>query len=183
MSEISIEQSFDRIVSPPLPACKRRPWTRYFARQVDTLLLLPIILFFMMTGALYGQNAIGALASLAGIISPITLEAWCLSQFGTTPGKWFFGIRVLRRGGRLSFAHAMRRSFGVWARGMAMGIPFLSSIAQWKAHRQLLHKGNTPWDEESQILVHHSPPCRKRLSLLAGGLVCAALLLIRFFTA
>jgi hypothetical protein len=82
-------------------------------------------------------------------------EAFVLSRWGTTFGKWLLRIELKFPGGRASFAAALKRSAQVWLRGHWMGIVPLTYIAHWLAYRTLRKKGETPWDRAGKISVSH----------------------------
>ena len=57
-------------------------------------------------------------------------ESLLVGLFGTTPGKGLMGLRVRdARGDAPGIARALRRSFAVYARGLAFGLAILTPIA------------------------------------------------------
>ena len=61
------------------------------------------------------------------ILTIILLFAWVfvesnlLNVFGTTPGKWLMGIRVLDSyGHKLNFSMSIKRSLLVWVKGLGL---------------------------------------------------------------
>ena len=76
------------------------------------------------------------------------VESLLIGLFGTTPGKWLMGLRVRdARGEAPGLARAFRRSFAVYARGLAFGLAILTPIAILIAGAQTLSKGAAPWDQ------------------------------------
>lgn len=74
-------------------------------------------------------------------------ESLLIGLFGTTPGKWLLGLRVHNeRGEAPGIPRALRRSFAVYARGLAFGLAILTPIAIFVAGVQTLNKGAAPWD-------------------------------------
>lgn len=75
-------------------------------------------------------------------------ESLLVGVFGTTPGKWLMGLRVHdERGEAPGIPRALRRSFAVYARGLAFGLAILTPIAIFIAGIQTLNKGAAPWDQ------------------------------------
>lgn len=92
-------------------------------------------------------------------------ESLLIGLFGTTPGKWLLGLRVRdARGGPPGLARAFRRSFAVYARGLAFGLAILTPIAMLIAGAQTLGKGQAPWD---QGLVVEDESVASRWQLIA----------------
>jgi len=87
----------------------------------------------------------------------IAVEAFCLMAFGTTPGKWLFGIRLsFASARRPSITDALIRCVGVMAQGLAFGMPFVSLVTQMFAYRRLMRTGTTRWDVASRCTVSYS---------------------------
>lgn len=68
------------------------------------------------------ENSVTAFVALYLLWLP--LEAGFLTATGTTPGKWVFGIRVVKsQGQKLAYPEALKRAFLVWVQGEGLGIP------------------------------------------------------------
>ncbi|HQW81301.1 MAG TPA: RDD family protein [Pseudomonadota bacterium] len=75
------------------------------------------------------------------------VESLLIGLFGTTPGKYLFGLRVRDERGEVpGLARAFGRSFHLYVRGIAFGLLFLTPFAIFIAGAQTLHKGSAPWD-------------------------------------
>ncbi len=86
----------------------------------------------------------------------IPIEAAFLAAACTTPGKWIFGIRVVRRtGDKLSFPDALKRVFFVWIEGEGFGIPLVTIFTRFFAYRRLTLTGTTFWDTSVDSVVTH----------------------------
>lgn len=79
------------------------PWQRFFARLLDGqiyrtlwMLLLPALGFNMLKNSRGGMLFL----ELLTLGTMFLLEPLLLSRFGTTPGKWLFGLRVTSPDGR-----------------------------------------------------------------------------------
>lgn len=142
----------EKVVLPSPP----RPWLRYWARWVDTFL---VVLTFGLTGGIFGLNvakwnnyAIGWI----GMLLWIPFEAAFLSSSGTTPGKWLFNIRLSDIcGGRLPFSICLGRAFAVFVKGQGLGIPIVALFTTISAYSMLNSQGRTSWDAQYGVLVKH----------------------------
>lgn len=136
-----------------------RPWIRYWARMLDIILFaLPagVVIAFMAPHLLADESNEFALGFLL-LLMWVFVEPLCLAVFGTTPGRWLLRIRLIPRGGELSYGPALARSMKVWWRGLAMGVPFVSLFTLWHAYRKLGSTGTTSWDSEGGFTVEHAP--------------------------
>ena len=133
-----------------------RPWVRYWARTVDTLLaalFIGIPLFVIFPALQMVPNIIVGMIVLA---CTLVSEPLLFVLFGTTPGKALFLVRVRNRdGSRLSFSHAFGRRLGVLIRGEGLGIPIVALVTQIMSYSRLSNQGITSWDEQSGFVVSH----------------------------
>lgn len=169
-----------------------QPWLRFWARMVDytwfTMLLYLILGPFMpdpkalVDGNVQAQLiSIGITCGTFLLFAP--LEAWCLSRYGTTPGKALLRIQVRRReGGLPSFRQAMQRALLVYVKGIALGLSppvlFTMSFARIK----LLQLGMTTWDRDCSTRVEHGEPEVWRYLVLTGLIVMLAMVMMVAFT-
>jgi hypothetical protein len=131
-----------------------RPWRRYWARTLDTLLFsLPAGFIF---GLLFPQFTANALKSggelvIGVFILPFVIlcEACILGGTGTTFGKWLLNIKLVRKmdGERINFPQALKRSFLVWVQGLAFGLPLVSLITMGFAAGRIRRNGTASWDD------------------------------------
>ena len=133
-----------------------RPWVRYWARTVDTLLagfLIGIPLFIIFPALAMAPSIVVGMIVLA---CTLVTEPLLFALFGTTPGKALFLVRVRNRdGSRLSFSHAFGRRLGVLIRGEGLGIPIVALVTQIMSYSRLSNQGITSWDEQSGFVVSH----------------------------
>ncbi len=155
-------------------ARRQRAWLRWFARTVDEMLWFALLwsiglaagwldlwdFVFRHPVLLFGPPALW-----------IPLEAFLLSRWSTTPGKWLLGMRVADADGQpLSFPAALKRSVLVLCTGNGFGLPFmlllpmLQAAMSWTLYRRT---GSTLWDRASASQVEHAPP--PSLGLIAIG--------------
>ncbi|WP_115552467.1 RDD family protein [Xanthomonas arboricola] len=167
---------------------RAHPWRRYFARAFD-ILALGLLLWFSIgivvgtvSPPLYSALVVPVSTKplLSGILTTLllmpVLAIW-IGLCGSTPGKWLFGIRVLRADGyALGFADALRREGRVFVFGMAMGVPLISTITQLFALVKLINAGKTSWDMRSGWMVTHRPTGRWQVTLyVVAGIASVAL--------
>lgn len=157
------------------------PWRRLFARTFD---LICIALPVYIAAVLLTQNSAIPLlwnAVVVGVLGYwlwLPIEAAFLATAGATPGKWIFGIRVLKSdGSKLTFGNAIERSIRVCAQGDAMGIPVLSPITRFIAYRTLTKTGTTPWDQASETVVTHSQWGAGRMIAGTLAVICSLVVL------
>ena len=130
------------------------PWARFCARIFDLLFVSFLWIFPLYFAFGSGSNySYGLIQHLA--ISPfiyIFFEPFCISLWGTTPGKFLYGIRVLNKdSSKLSIKKSIKRSLQVYIRGMAFAIPIFDSVANYIAYRDYKKNKSTPWDRNLKI--------------------------------
>jgi uncharacterized RDD family membrane protein YckC len=150
------------------------PWRRFFARLLDVWVM---------------KSALGGICLAGGFLTPgeyllpwlwlavsffvmwAVLEAFMLTHWGCTPGKWVFGLRVVRPDGSLlNFSEAVSRSFNAWFLGWAIGaFPFvlLTGILWMSFYRR---HGRAWWDVRRGHELRMQPLRGGRLALAAGYL-------------
>lgn len=157
---------------------KVRPWVRYFARSVDyfiwgnilyaVVMVLPIsnlVIHSVNMDALLGIFKLVAFFVI--VFSWIIIEGFFLSTFSTTPGKWLLNIKVLSSTDEtLTVGSSLQRSFRVWCRGLAMGLPLFSLITTVYALAYLFENKITSWDKDGDIQVIHGKLSYLKLCLL-----------------
>lgn len=163
-----------------------QPWLRFWARVLDYtwlafVLSLAANVFLPGTALLWVQKLalMHVPVDAFAMLLYVPVEAWCLSRWGTTPGRSLLRIQVRRLDGGLpGFQQALRRSFQVFVKGIALGLPFVSlfAMAWWRI--RLLQKGVTAWDESNETRVEHGEPEVWRYVLVAGILLGLAVMFL-----
>ena len=140
----------------------RQAWARFFARSID------VTLFYVLCITLLGGEIIGGnmatlfmqVMMLCMIFIPVMMlcmipvEAWCLSRWGLTPGKWVFRVRVVHQDNRyLTFEEAIRRTLKVTISGMALGFLLLQTLFNVLAYKEFVATGTTSWDRKYHSVV------------------------------
>jgi hypothetical protein len=153
---------------------KVHPWRRYFARSTDYFLFQTAALLFYINRQCRFSDldcGIDLLVNVLRYLSQPSLqiiflivasymfaEAAFISIFGTTPGKWFFGLSIRSRsGGMPGFYTSLLRSLRVWFVGCAMNLPLIKYITMVLAYQQLYETGTTWWDRKSDTQVNAQP--------------------------
>jgi hypothetical protein len=158
---------------------RANPWLRFIGRMFD------YSLFFTALWALRKQ--FGGVLPFGEVESFIPfeyfvwmpIEAAFLFLIGTTPGKWVLGTDVRQgRKKKLDYLTALRRSFNVWFRGIAMGIPVLNAFCMLIAYHRLKMFKITSWDLDDHIQVTHHPIAQWRF--VFAVIVAVAGLLFHF---
>ena len=134
-------------------------WKRLFARSIDETAFAYILFFILDAWNVDAANKPGIGFVIQFVIFPvlfIPVESIQLAIFGRTLGKSLLGLRVEHAGKNPDMKIALRRSFLVWWRGLAAGVPVLSVVAMGIAYSRFRDKGTTSWDEELGMKVTSS---------------------------
>jgi uncharacterized RDD family membrane protein YckC len=150
------------VPAEPLPGEDAvHPWLRLGARFVDVSLfsvgggLLLGFAYPELFDGSYGPG-ISSLVGMGFLVAWIVVESMLLSSWGTTPGKLLLNVRLRNRNNdKPKFLSALNRSFLVWWRGLGIGFPIITLIAQLRAHRALTTNGVTTWDRDLGFRVRH----------------------------
>ena len=179
------------------------PWRRYWARWVDLALYtcafevafaIPQAIAELLLQTRLESDIIFKtfwnlgwilVVGLAAWISYWFVEALLISSLGTTLGKWLFGIRIVNSDHtKLSYKQALKRSFRVYWRGLALHLRFMDLYTQYRAYWDLSKNGITSWDRDGGILVIHKEIGSFRLIatllLVVPPLVCYFLMILSF---
>lgn len=194
----SVNAAFSHL--PPLEveddgwqSVKPAPWSRYFARTLDTILMgaflwaaVAIISagmgsdFFQTLFARRGLLGVPVVSSVIVAASLIPVQALLLGMSGTTIGKWLFGIRITRRDGRaIGIPAALGREAYVFAFGIGCGIGILWIIASIVGYRVLSETGSTNWDKgKDWVVTQRTPGVLQTIMFIAGLLVLFVVILL-----
>lgn len=155
-------------------ARRKRAWLRWLARSVDEMLWFALLWSIGLASGWIGLWDFlysNPYLLLGPPVLWIPLEAFLLSRWGTTPGKWLLGMRVADDLGQpLHFKAALQRSALVFATGNGLGLPFdqllpmLQASMSWVLYRRT---GTTLWDRAASSQVLHATP--PPIGLIATG--------------
>ena len=140
------------------------PQVRFLARFFDySLFLLVLSALHFLIRKNFPFSAFDQFIPLE-YFSWIPIEAYLLSSWGATPGKFLLRTKLTQgRNKKLDFQTALKRSFNVWFRGIGMGIPVVNILCMLVASSKLRVMGMTSWDREDNFKVAHLPLSRWRI--------------------
>jgi len=113
---------------------------------------------------------------LGAIIVAFFLEAWLLSTFATTPGKWLLGMRIEEAGmgGKPpAFLRSVHRTFLFYlcGKGFLILFPFLM-LFLWIYHAvSLLKRGQTYWDRRLGLRITTFPINAFNILIFVGAIL------------
>lgn len=155
------------------------PWMRFSARILDYLLFAFVLLgtrFFKMS--IWGH--------VPSFFFPVVLtflwvfvEATMLHLFGTTIGKWIFGMEVIDRSlKKPGYWSACLRSLSVWCNGVGTGFFLICPATFTISYIRLRRNGIAPWDRLGKFHMIHGKIESRRM--LTAGVCIAAVLMLAF---
>lgn len=171
------------VVPPILVDCRPAgPWSRFFARLIDTMLLLTLIVLLILVSLrtvlpLDLPSELMPATVSSTLILPIAagflLHSGIIALFGNSIGKAIFGIRAvpLNRLGRPSFTGALAREFRVLVEGLAFYMPVASQVTMFAAWRDLKKGQPTRYDRSRAIVIDQSGTTLRRSVGIAGTVV------------
>jgi uncharacterized RDD family membrane protein YckC len=146
-----IKSKIDSIEVPQV-----RPWVRYWARRLDSaiILLIVLILIRFFIPLEWNMQVLGV--SIIPLIQAI-IETILLSTWGTTPGKWILRVKIRTEdGNKLSFRQSLYRSSMVLIIGEgALLNNVLNTFTCLVSSLRLTNMGKTYWDEKGEFSVTH----------------------------
>lgn len=127
------------------------PWKRFLARMLD-LEIYDLLVALIWNGIFNQLLANGRIESIimrfVALGLMFILEPLFVSCFGTTPGKWVFGISVYKSDGRrLTYSEAFSRTWLVGRYGLGFRIP-LYSLYRLYVSRKTYMRGTLYWDRQ-----------------------------------
>lgn len=143
----------------PIPSVSQtRPWVRFWARAFDYWLFGALVSPFLMMyySSMPGVNTKTANFALINVFLWNFIEAFLISNFGATPGKWLLKVELRKSSGlKPTYSEALQRAFSVWWRGVAIGMPFINWFTLKRAYDLLKKNGRTSWDSDYGFSVSH----------------------------
>ena len=172
LDEMQTERVLERDTLPK----EHFPWQRFFARLLDGqiyrtlwMLLLPALGFNMLKNSRGGMLFL----ELLTLGTMFLLEPLLLSRFGTTPGKWLFGLRVTSPDGRkLTYAEGRERTAYLFWYGIRLNLPVFRLYRLYVSYTDEQQGKALPWEDGSEQTIRDHAGWR-----FAAAAVLAALLL------
>ncbi len=129
-----------------------RPWRRFFARMLDAFiyglvwdLFLGYFCHVNLTDIGFGLSVVSWVITM---VMMLFIEPLLLNRFGTTFGKWVFGLRVEKADGtRLSYAEGMNRTWFMIGKGEGYYIPIYHLVRLYKSYKVCKAEEIQPWDD------------------------------------
>ena len=164
------EQVKTRDAAPPVT----RIWRRYFARMLDYALYQTLWRLAAGVGLrlwLDSRSLAGTLGgTLVTLLLMAVLEPLWLHWWGTTPGKFLFGLHLEQADGRRpSYAQGFARSLRVIWYGLGAGIPVYSLIRLAKCAWRCSGGGELPWEEDAELYYSLRDEKWQRFAAAAGA--------------
>ena len=144
------------------------PWVRYFARSIDAAIYM--ILWNMFLSLVLHINIMET--GFAGLVF-LLAEPFILSRFGTTPGKFLFGLRVTAEtGARLTHGEALHRTWTVLKKGCGFNLPVYWIIRTYKSYRACKDGEILDWEQETLLWLNDRYiPLKVSVSLVSLTLI------------
>lgn len=166
-AEDALPEGAERVWMPTAP-------TRLLARAVDVALYMGLVyLTVYLRGLPYSPNLLPA--SPYFWLGFVGAEAALLAFFGTTPGKSFFGIRLVAfadgNAEQPGFLRALGRSLMVFVGGMGMMVSFLPVVMSAFSWWMLRRHGITYWDARMSTFPAQKAPTGALRLLMAAVLI------------
>jgi uncharacterized RDD family membrane protein YckC len=189
LREIQLFKSeFERPVAPPAPQvvadeptatgpvrAAAHPLRRFWARWFDLYLFAGVWWFALWAAGLdIGAALANPWLVLFQYVPWFVIESILLQRFGTTPGKWLLGLKLVNDDGSApSFAATSRRSARVLFLGIGLGWGVLALICQLLAFFTTKRLGRPLWDHAGGHRLKTSPLRPLRIVVYAFGLFAA----------
>ena len=159
------------------------PWRRYLARTLDIMIYAGIwwsILALCFHINLTTRSGIlDFVDTVIALLLMLFLEPLLLRLFGTTPGKWIFGLTLEDENGRRpGYEAGFNRMWGVIAYGYGCYIPFYSLYRLWKSYKLCSGKEPQPWDNELVYSIRDTRKFRGVVFVGANVVLIFSLVLI-----
>lgn len=177
LDEMQTERVLERDTLPK----EHFPWQRFFARLLDAqiyrslwVLILPALGFNMLKSSRGGVLFL----ELLTLGTMFLLEPLLLSRFGTTPGKWLFGLRVTSPDSRrLTYAEGRERTAYLFWYGIRLNLPFFRLYRLHVSYTDEQQEKELPWEDRSeQTILDHAgwrfaAAAALAVLLIAGGVL------------
>ena len=142
----------------------RHPWRRFLARALDHSLCILLLNALLVLGLrfTFGEGILNTMVEdylawgVQFLLEPLLLATW-----GTTPGKWIFGLKVRNaHGGKLTFGAAAARLAVLFRYGEGWGIPIYQLYRNYRSYRACSDGEVLPWDEGLSYTIRDEKPIR-----------------------
>lgn len=143
-----------------------RPWVRLWARVIDYSLFgvfLGLSIGYLFPYSKINDSVLGVMVFVFWIFG----EAFCMANFGNTPGKKLLKVSLTHNSGKpINFSNALTRAAQVYWRGLALGLPIVYIITGCVAYSKLMQNGVTTWDRDGGYVVSHQKIGMERIIMI-----------------
>ena len=159
------------------------PWRRYFARMLDFSVYSAVWFVILALGFHVNVPAMAGRMSLfntlaAGLLM-LFLEPLLLQLFGTTPGKWIFGLHLEDEDGcRPVYSDGFDRTLTAIGLGLGYFIPVYNMVRLWKSYKICSEKEKLPWDDVLVYSIRDRKRYRFAVWVIAHGLLTVAMVVV-----
>lgn len=167
----------DRLPYPFLPG--RRFLARLLDETVYGLLWSAVLtLGFGVNLSTFSQKY-GFVDTIAVLLLTLLIEPVLLHLFGTTLGKWIFGLRLeTEDGARPDYQTARARTAMVLWRGEGLNIPVYALVRNWKGFKACMDGEESSWDYENSLVYTYRDTAAWRFAVMAGAWLLGLFLML-----
>lgn len=125
------------------------PVRRYLARLLDLALFAALCLFLFSDLWIFRflPHWLSIYLFQTGVmVLYVFVEPLLLSVFGTTLGKWIFGLELKKEGGKVPYLLGLKRAYVLFKSGLGFNIPFYNLYLLNKRYRDSKVFKEMPWD-------------------------------------
>ncbi len=155
----------------PYPFCA---WRRFFARGLDTALYM--LLYYGIFGAALRMNLWRESYGLVFIelvlsnVLVIAIEPVLLHFFGTTLGKWIFGLHVeTEEGKHPDYGTSLARTGMVLLHGEGLFVPPALLWRHWRGMKACMEGEESRWDTENALVYVMHDQKKWRIAVMAAA--------------
>jgi len=158
---------------------RAHPWMRFSARIIDYLLFAFVLQWMHLFRMSVWEHVPSFFFPVVVTFLWIFVEAMLLHLFGTTIGKWIFGIEIIDRFlKKPGYWSACLRSLSVWCNGVGTGFFLIAPATFAVSYVRLRRDGIAPWDRMGKFHTIHAKIESRRM--LTAGLCITAVLTLAF---
>jgi len=155
------------------------PWIRFSARIFDYLFFAFIILKAHLFQLSVWEHVPSFFFPVVLTFLWIFVEASMLHLFGTTIGKWMFGIEIIDRHlKKPGYWSVLLRALSVWCNGVGTGFFLITPATVTISYIRLRRDGVAPWDRLGKFRMIHGKIEGRRM--LTAGLCIVAVFMLAF---
>ena len=161
LDELNRQTAPDPVMAAPAPVWHadvaprvRAPLRRWAARLLDWMLFS--VLWAVLLGAVLHINPARSMpwSIYAFLVLDWAVEPHLLHRFGTTPGKWLLGLRVVGPDGTPPDGEQAReRTNRVLLWGLGLYLPVFSTVRRLMSLKRCVDGDELPWEQETSLVL------------------------------